>query len=220
MVAVPTAPALESLAEASRRWLLYVARHSLRAAMAQREPAALDLPLGTADRPNDPRLDVRAPVYVSWHDGAELVGSLGRIEPWLPLEQAVARYAAHAGLDARAPATRARWHRLSVEVSVLGLPQELPVAGFTAICESLAVGRDGVLLPRHHAVALPSVWRQHPRPRDFMLALMRKVGLSPEHDGARLRARTFLAETFAEPTVDRPRRGLSDVHLPLGAQLH
>jgi AMMECR1 domain-containing protein len=188
--------------------------------MAQREPAALDLPLGTAERPSDPRLDARAPVYVSWFDGHELVGSLGSIEPWLPLEQAVARYAAHAGLDARVPATRARWHRLSAEISVLGLPQDLPVAGFTAICESLSVGRDGVLLARHHAVALPTAWRQTPRPRDFMVALMRQAGLSPEHDGAKLRARTFLAETFAEPTTAHAHRGLSAEALNLGAQLH
>jgi len=188
--------------------------------MAQREPAALDLPLGTVERPSDPRLDARAPVYVSWFDGHELVGSLGSIEPWLPLEQAVARYAAHAGLDARVPATRARWHRLSAEISVLGLPQDLPVAGFTAICESLSAGRDGVLLARHHAVALPTAWRQTPRPRDFMVALMRQAGLSPEHDGAKLRARTFLAETFAEPNTAHPRRGLSAEAQALGAQLH
>lgn len=214
MVAAPIAPAPEPLAEPTRRWLLSVARHALRSAMALREPSALDLPLGTAERPNDPRLDAHTPVYVSWYDGAALVGSLGSIEPWLPLEQAVARYAAHAGLDTRAPATRARWHRLCAEVSILGLPQELPVAGFTAICESLTAGRDGVLLPRHHAVALPSAWRQSPRPRDFMVALMRKAGLSPEHDGAKLRARTFVAETFHEPTPDRPRRGApASLHL-------
>jgi hypothetical protein len=208
---IAVAPAPEPLAEATRRWLLFVARHALRAAMAQREPTALDLPLGTAERPNDPRLDAHAPVFVSWYDGAAQIGSLGSIEPWLPLEQAVARYAAHAGLDARAPATRARWHRLNAEISVLGLPQELPVAGFTAICESLTPGRDGVLLPRHHAVALPSAWRQTPRPRDFLVALLRKVGLSPEHDGARLRARIFTTETFAEATTgDRPRRHTSD----------
>lgn len=220
MVAVPAAPAPEALSDASRRWLLHVARHALRTAMAQREPAALDLPLGTAERPHDPLLDARAAVYVSWYDGHELIGSLGSIEPWLPLEQAVARYAAHAGLDARAPATRARWHRLCAEISVIGQPQELPVAGITAICESLAAGRDGVLLARHHAVALPSAWRSAPRPRDFMVALMRQAGLSPEHDGAKLRARTFLAETFAEPNTARPRRGLSAEALTLGAQLH
>lgn len=188
--------------------------------MAQRQPAALDLPLGTAERPNDPRLDVRLPVYVSWYDGNELVGSLGSIDPWLPLEQAVARYAAHAGLDARVPATRARWHRLSAEISVLGIPQQLPVAGFTAICESLSAGRDGVLLARHNAIALPAAWRLTPRPRDFMVALMRQAGLSPEHDGARLRARTFLAETFAEPNTARPRRGLPVDAEALVAHMH
>jgi len=30
---------------------------------------------------------------------------------------------------------------------------------------------------------------------------MRTAGLSPEHDGPRLRGRTFLAETFVEPVA-------------------
>lgn len=168
-----------------------------------------------------------ARVFVSWYDGSERVGSLGSLEPWLPLEQAVARYAVHAGLDPKLPATRAsRWHRLIGEISILGAPQELPVSGLAAIAESLVPGRDGIILTagprsgrpsgsetaaagvlasvsgtRQQAVALPSAWRQSPRARDFVVVLMRTAGLSPEHDGPRLRARTFLAETFVEPVA-------------------
>lgn len=203
------------LADASRRWLHYVARRALRQAMARRDPAALDLPLGDAERPDDPRLDAPARVYVTWYDGGQthqnqLIGSLGSLEPWLSLEQAVARYAVPAAAAGpRLPAARApRWHRLVGEISILGAAQELGVLGLDSIAAALVPHRDGVILgralaqsvevPRQQAVALPSAWRQSPRPRDFLVALMRTVGLAPEHDGPRLRVRTFLAETFIE----------------------
>ncbi|HEY0139080.1 MAG TPA: AMMECR1 domain-containing protein [Nannocystis sp.] len=229
--AVSSAVAPVPLADSSRRWLLFVARRALRNAMAQRNPGALDLPVGNAERPDDPCLSTPARVFVSWYDGGERVGSLGSLEPWLPLEQAVARYAVHAGLDPKLPAARAsRWHRLVGEISILGAPQDLPVSGLTAIAEALVPGRDGIILTagprsvrpasgplpavgatstssstsspsRQQAVSLPSAWRQSPRARDFVVALMRTAGLSPEHDGPRLRARTFLAETFVEPVA-------------------
>jgi AMMECR1 domain-containing protein len=232
--AVSSAVAPVPLADSSRRWLLFVARRALRNAMAQRNPGALDLPVGNAERPDDPCLSAPARVFVSWYDGAERVGSLGSLEPWLPLEQAVARYAVHAGLDPKLPAARAsRWHRLVGEISILGAPQDLPVSGLAAIAEALVPGRDGIILTagprsvrpvsgplpaagattstssatstgsasRQQAVSLPSAWRQSPRARDFVVALMRTAGLSPEHDGPRLRARTFLAETFVEPVA-------------------
>ncbi len=235
--AVSSAVAPLPLADSSRRWLLFVARRALRNAMAQRNPGAQSLPVGAAERPDDPCLAMPARVFVSWYDGAEQVGSLGSLEPWLPLEQAVARYAVHAGLDPKLPAARAsRWHRLVGEISILGEPHELAVSGLAAIAESLVPGRDGVILTagprsvrpgsgghvvpgssaagvvpsagpvtppsnRQQAVSLPSAWRQSPRARDFVVALMRTAGLSPEHDGPRLRGRTFLAETFVEPVA-------------------
>jgi AMMECR1 domain-containing protein len=207
MVAVvPPAPALEPIADQSRRWLLFVARRALRTAMAQRNPGAIDLPIGTAERPDDPRLDAPARVFVSWYDRGERVGSLGSLEPWLSLEQAVARYAVHAGLDPRIPAARAsRWHRLVGEISVLGEAQDLPVTGLDAIAEVLVPNRDGVTLaagPRQQVVSLPSAWRSSPRPRDFLVNLMRTAGLDPQYDGPRLRGRTFLAETFVEPIAE------------------
>jgi len=202
------------LTDASRRWLHFVARRALRQAMARRDPAALDLPIGDAERPDDPRLDAPARVYVTWYDGGQahqnqLIGSLGSLEPWLSLEQAVARYAVPAAAGPRLPASRAsRWHRLVGEISILGAAQELGVQGLDPIAATLVAHRDGVILgrglaqavevPRQQAVALPSAWRQSPRPRDFLVALMRTVGLAPEHDGPRLRVRTFLAETFIE----------------------
>lgn len=208
--------ATAGLTDASRRWLHFVARRALRQAMAKRDPAALDLPIGDAERPDDPRLDAPARVYVSWYDGQvhqnQLIGSLGSLEPWLCLEQAVARYAVPAAAGPRLPAARAsRWHRLVGEISVLGPAQELNVQGLDAIAAALVANRDGVILgrglaqsvevPRQQAVALPVAWRQTPRPRDFLVALMRTAGLSPEHDGPRLRVRTFLAETFVEPVA-------------------
>jgi AMMECR1 domain-containing protein len=224
MVVVSSAPA-PGLAADARRWLLHVARRALRDAMALRDPAAANLSLGTDERPDDARLGAPTPVYVTWYDdgasafaprAAARVGTLGSVEPGLPLEQAVARYAVHAGLDARVPATRARWHRLVAEICLPGPSTELSAVGLDEICAALVPGRDGVLLSagsRHPAVALPGAWRFAPRPRDFLAAVMRDAGLSPERDGPRLRVRTFLAETFAEPA----RRVPAAEHLP---QLH
>ena len=89
------------------------------------------------------------------------------------------------------------------EISILGEPRQLDEVGLEAIAAALVPGRDGVILGigARQAVFLPVVWRQLPRPREFLAALMRKAGLSPEHDGARIRARVFLAEVFGEPVV-------------------
>ncbi len=193
------------LAETSRQWLLFVARRALRDAMAQRDPAAQNLPIGFAERPDDARLTAPAGVYVTWYDGNEEVGRLGSLDTRLPLEQAVARYAIHAGLDPKlAGARRSRWHRLIGEICVLGAPQMLAAQGLLALAETLVPGRDGVILTvgnRQPAVSLPSGWRQTPRPRDLLTRLMRTLGLSPEQDGPRLRGQRFLAETFAQPVA-------------------
>lgn len=185
--------------------MLYLARKALRDAMALRHPEAAALPVGEVARPADPRLDAPARVFVSWHDVRELVGCIGSLEPWPNLEQAIVRYAVQAGLhDPRtSPARPTRWPRMNGEISILGAPHQLDEVGFDAIAAAIVPGRDGVILGvgSRQAVFLPVVWHQLPRPRDFLAALMRKAGLSPEHDGARIRARVFLAETFGEPVV-------------------
>lgn len=173
--------------------------------MALRSPEARELPVGEVERPDEPRLEQPARVFVSWHDGRELVGCLGSLEPWPNLEQAVVRYAVQAGLhDPRtSPARPSRWTRMDGEISVLGEPRDLGVVGLDAIERAIVPGRDGVILSygSRQAVFLPVVWRQLPRPRDFLVQLMRKAGLSPEHDGGKIRARVFLAETFGEPVA-------------------
>lgn len=221
MVVTPAVP--EPLPEAARRWLHFVARRALRDAMGQRDADAQNLPVGETARPEEPRLDQPARVFVSWHDSRELVGCIGSLEPWPNLEQAVVRYAVQAGLhDPRtSPARPARWNRMDGEISILGEPSYLEVVGLEEIEAAIVPGRDGVILslgPRQ-AVFLPVVWRQLPRPRDFLTALVRKAGLSPEHDGARLRARIFLAETFSEPVVQCVPASHSGVR-PGGASVH
>ena len=198
----------EPLSEAARRWLLFVARRALRGAMTQRDVEASALPIGEATRPSEPRLALPARVFVGWHDGRELIGRVGCLEPWPCLEQAVVRYAVQAGLhDTRSsPVRPGRWGRIRGEISVLGEPSELAVVGLAAIEAALEPGRDGVILSlgARQAAFLPTTWRELPRPRDVLAALVRRAGLSPEHDGARLRARVFRAETFEAPVVPAP----------------
>ncbi|MEZ4448528.1 MAG: AmmeMemoRadiSam system protein A [Nannocystaceae bacterium] len=193
------------LADASCRWLAYVARRALRDALAAGDPSARDLPLRPCDRPDDPRLDEPARLFVSWHDGEALVGCIGALEPHDALEGGVARYAVAAGMhDPRLPpADPRRWTALECEVSILGAPVLLAARGLAAIGEELTPGRDGVILRvgGRRAFFLPSVWRQLPRPEAFLTVLCRKAGADPRRDGVDARAEVLCAFAYAEPVA-------------------
>ena len=181
--------------EPTRRYLLDLARHALAQALGVQSPAP-------PDRPSDPRLERPARVFVSWHLGARLVGCIGTLEPETSLEQAVWRYAVHAGLhDPRTPPARPEeLPRLRVEISILGEPTEVPVVGLSAIERTIASGREGVIV--HHGarrgVFLPVVWDKLADPREFLLALCRKAGIDPLLDGDEVRASVFTTEVFGD----------------------
>lgn len=200
------------LAPASRRWLAYVARKALRDALAERHPWARDLDVQAAPRPDDPRLSAPTRLFVSWHDGDELVGCIGTLEPYPSLEEGVARFSVASGIhDPRTPpADPRRWSALECEISLLGEPTQLDAVGIDAIAPLLVPGRDGVFLDvgRRRAFFLPVVWRQLPEPADFLAALCRKAGADPRRDGAQARAEVLCAETFAEHNPKQLARAL------------
>lgn len=190
------------LADASCRWLAYVARRALRDALAARDPAAKDLSLRPCDRPDDPRLGEPARLFVSWHDGPALVGCIGTLEPHPSLEDGVAYYAVAAGIhDPRLPpADPRRWSFLECEVSILAAPVVLAERGLAAIARRLTPGRDGVILRvgGRRAFFLPSVWGHFAGADEFLAALCRKAGADPRRDGADARAEVLCAFAFTE----------------------
>lgn len=187
---------------ATRRWLLYVARRALRDELTQRDRSCAGLPLPDVPRPDDPALRLPARLFVSWHDGPNLVGCIGTLSPWPELEAGVDRYARLAGVHDRRtpPASGEQWGRLHAEISLLGEPRELEVTGLPAIALALRPGKDGVILRRgdQSAFFLPVVWKTLPDPAAFLVALCRKAGLDPGLDGPHCTAAVMEAESWGE----------------------
>ncbi len=183
---------------ATRAWLLFVARRALSEALGVGcESAAAPV------RPADPALDEPARAFVSWHQGARLVGCIGTLAPRQSLEETVRGYAVQAGLhDPRTPPARAAdLPDLRCEISILSEPVPMNVEGLDAITAALVPGRDGLVVHdgTHRAVFLPVVWEALRTPTAFVDALCRKAGIDRARRGAAVRGETFVAEKFAEP---------------------
>ncbi|MEX1365906.1 MAG: AmmeMemoRadiSam system protein A [Nannocystaceae bacterium] len=192
----PPEPAVEtSIGESARRWLLASAREALGRAMG-----AAVTPAGPA--PPDPVLDQPRRLFVSWHEGAQLVGCIGTLQGDRPLREAVPHYAVQAGLhDPRTPRpTVEHFPHLHAEISILTEPEPMAERGLVEITRALVPGRDGLVLrdgPRR-AVFLPVVWSSLPRPQDFVAALCRKAGIDAARRAPYVEGERFFAELFEE----------------------
>lgn len=133
-----------------------------------------------------------------------LRGCIGFPLPVFPLGVALPRAAAAAAVeDPRfPPVTERELANLTVEVSVLTVPEEITAATPAGRLASVRVGRDGLivdgdgtsglLLPQ---VAVEEAWDA----RRFLAETCVKAGLSPESwTSPRLRFRRFQAEVFRE----------------------
>jgi AmmeMemoRadiSam system protein A len=191
----PTGAAQPRLAPATRRWLLASARHALAEALGVPAP-----PVGPA--PADPRLDEPMRLFVSWHDGPQLVGCIGTLEAHAPLRDAVRHYAVEAGLhDPRTPTPApGDLPRLRCEISVLTSPEPMAEQGLPEITAALVPGHDGLVLRdgERRAVFLPVVWESLPEPAAFVAALCRKARIDVDRRGALVRGERFHAERFEE----------------------
>lgn len=185
----------QTIAPATRRWLLASAREALARAMGVSAE-----PPGPA--PDDPLLDERRRLFVSWHDGPRLVGCIGTLQGERPLRDEVRYYAVQAGLhDPRTPMpTPDELPRLRGEVSVLTEPVPMKEQGLAEITRALVPGRDGLVLRDggRRAVFLPVVWSSLPTREAFVAALCRKAGIDAQRRGPFVRGERFLAEEFGE----------------------
>ncbi len=183
------------LAEDSQRWLLALARDALAQAMGL--PAS---PLPPA--PQDPRLDEPTRVFVSWHEGEELVGCIGTLVSDRPLREGVRHFAVQSGLhDHRTPMPTAQdLPQLHCEISVLSDPEPMEEHGLRAITDALVPGRDGLVLRdgAKRAVFLPVVWGSLPTAQSFVDALCRKAGIDTRRRGEHVRGERFYAQKFED----------------------
>jgi len=152
--------------------------------------------------PPDARLDAPTRVFVSWHEGEDLVGCIGTLVPDRSLRDGVRHFAVQSGLhDHRTPTPAAEdLPRLSCEISVLSDPEPMEEQGLSAITAALVPGRDGLVLRDgdRRAVFLPVVWESLPTAQSFVDALCRKAGIDTRGRGEDVRGERFYAEKFED----------------------
>jgi AmmeMemoRadiSam system protein A len=121
--------------------------------------------------------------FVTLRSDGRLRGCIGTLSPRGAIgREVVANTLAAAFDDPRfPPVTLDDLDRLTLEVSVVGELQPLPVRDYRSLVGQVRPGVDGLLLtaPGHRGTLLPAVWQTLPRPGDFVAALWRKAGLSP-----------------------------------------
>lgn len=178
-----------------------VARLTLKETLSGGLTAAEREELAAARR--DPALQTPGAVFVTLTLRGCLRGCIGCLAPSGPLVEAVADNAVNAALhDPRfPPLTAAELDRVRIEVSVLTAPQPLAYADPEDLLRRLAPGKDGVVLRQGRASAtfLPQVWKQLPRPEEFLEHLCLKAGLSREAwKSSRLEVSTYRVRCFQE----------------------
>lgn len=188
------------LPEASAKRLLDIARDSIAHGLRAGSPLAIDL----GDEPA-PLREPRA-AFVTLHLHRQLRGCIGSIEAYRPLAEDVAQNAYAAAFeDPRfPPVTEAEAGRLDLHISVLTPPLPMTVKDEADLLAQLRPGRDGLILQEGHrrATFLPAVWEDLADPRQFVLYLKRKAGLSPDHWSATMRCWRYEAESIPAAAKD------------------
>ena len=146
--------------------------------------------------------------FVTLRIAGELRGCIGSLVADQPLTDNVCANARNAAFhDPRfAPLTLDEWPQVQIEISVLSIPRKLTYSSPEDLPDHLTPHKDGVVIRKGHASAtfLPQVWKQLPRPQDFLAHLCLKAGLTAEAwRKAGLEVETYQVQSFKEDTKKR-----------------
>jgi AmmeMemoRadiSam system protein A len=191
------APAAGNLAAPERKFLLDLARKSLKNAAAN-----TSLP-EVAPKDVQPKLAEKKACFVTLTKAGALRGCIGHLTAMEPLYQAVIDNARNAAMrDPRfATVQPDEVDQLKIEISVLTEPQPLSFSSPEDLLSKLHPNEDGVLLhigPRT-ATFLPQVWAQLPDKVEFLNHLAQKAGCDPsEWRGKDTQVEIYHVECFEE----------------------
>jgi len=128
-----------------------------------------------------PELAEKRAVFVTLKKNGALRGCIGSILPVRPLiEDVIENARAAAFRDSRFPPLRPEeLEEVTVEISLLTVPQPLPYADVEDLRRKIRPGVDGVIIriDGRQATFLPSVWEQLPDFDRFFTHLCMKAGL-------------------------------------------
>jgi AmmeMemoRadiSam system protein A len=132
------------------------------------------------DLPRPVWLDEPAATFVTLTLHAQLRGCIGSLEARRPLYDDVTQNARAAAFDDPrfTPLAAEELPSVSIEVSVLTVPQPLQFSSEADALRQFRPGVDGVIFQygARRATLLPQVWEQLPEPHEFLRHLKRKAG--------------------------------------------
>jgi AmmeMemoRadiSam system protein A len=182
------------LNETERGQLLRLAAEAIHCGLRTGQPPRID----TAPLPAE-LLRVAAS-FVTLHHRNRLRGCIGSLEACQPLALNVADNAFNAAFrDPRfAPLQIGELGDLALEISVLGVPEELCCTEEAELIAQLRPGEHGLILEAagHRGTFLPSVWESLPEPVDFLGHLKQKAGLPMDFWSADMRVQCYQTEAF------------------------
>ena len=190
-------PAMDQLSDDEGSYLLDLARRAIEGELRM----AADKRSRTDALPE--ALTLHRGAFVTLKIGSDLRGCIGTLAAGQPLVDNVRANARNAAFhDPRfAPLTADGWPRVQIEISVLSIPRKLAYPSAEALPAHLTPHVDGVVIRKGYASAtfLPQVWKQLPRPQDFLAHLCLKAGLSADawRQGD-LEVETYQVQSFEE----------------------
>ena len=135
--------------------------------------------------------DKKSGTFVTLTLNGQLRGCIGNMSSTLNLRDGVRQNAISAAFhDPRfSPLTETELDKVHIEISILTDPRTLDYSSGDDLVRKLRPNVDGVIISKGHkqATFLPQVWKQLPRPDDFLSRLCMKAGLP---------ARTWQAEAL------------------------
>lgn len=130
----------------------------------------------------DNAFDQRRGTFVTLKINGQLRGCIGNLEATESVRDSVRHNAVNAAFDDYRfkPLTREEFGRVDIEISILTESRPVEYADGNELLAKLRVGIDGVILRKGSASAtfLPQVWKQLPKPADFLNHLCLKAGLA------------------------------------------
>jgi len=164
------------LTKAVQCYLLQIARESLTATVKK---TAMHVPTAQVAVP-----DEKYGCFVTLTRHGRLRGCIGYIEGFMPLSAAVIENAGSAAIhDTRfEPITEKELPDISIEISVLTLPETIVYNDANDLLQQIIPGEDGIVLQKGscRATFLPQVWTQLPDKIVFLEQLAAKAELTPE----------------------------------------
>ena len=125
--------------------------------------------------------DTKSGTFVTLTLNGQLRGCIGNMSSTVNLRDGVRQNAISAAFhDPRfSPLTPAELEKVHIEISILTDPQPLAHDGGDDLIRKLRPNIDGVIISKglNRATFLPQVWKQLPRPNDFLDHLCMKAGL-------------------------------------------